>query len=98
MGFTLQQWLHLETYYRWDGLFLHPETTLHIQVWLIHFDSTGNLWMYLLDIMFSIVLQYVWFCFVVRACSNATPEKVEVFVDDKPVYVPPGSTVLQVYF
>lgn len=26
----------------------------------------------------------------------AQPEKVEVFVDDKPVYVLPGTTVLQV--
>lgn len=27
---------------------------------------------------------------------QAQPEKVEVFIDDKPVYVPPGTTVLQV--
>lgn len=26
------------------------------------------------------------------------PEKVEVFIDDKPVYVLPGTTVLQVLF
>ncbi|XP_069111748.1 NADH-ubiquinone oxidoreductase 75 kDa subunit, mitochondrial-like [Argopecten irradians] len=31
----------------------------------------------------------------VRCSSSAAPEKVEVFVDDKPVYVDPGTTVLQ---
>lgn len=34
--------------------------------------------------------------FVARCNSTAAPEKVEVFVDDKPVYVEPGTTMLQV--
>ena len=35
--------------------------------------------------------------FLVRATSTGpAADKVEVFIDDKPVYVDPGSTVLQV--
>lgn len=30
------------------------------------------------------------------AASQAAPEKIEVFIDDKKVMVPPGTTVLQV--
>ena len=36
-----------------------------------------------------------------RKFADAVPaqaDKVEVFIDDKPVYVPPGTTVLQVCY
>lgn len=33
---------------------------------------------------------------VARCYTTAAPEKVEVFVDDKPVLVEPGTTLLQV--
>lgn len=34
-----------------------------------------------------------------RICMSSTaPEKVEVFIDDKPIMVEPGTTVLQVKF
>ena len=33
---------------------------------------------------------------VARCNSTTAPEKVELFVDDKPVYVEPGTTILQV--
>ena len=33
---------------------------------------------------------------VARCNTTAAPEKIEVFVDDKPVYVEPGTTILQV--
>ena len=33
---------------------------------------------------------------VARTLSTSAPEKVEVFIDDKPVLVEPGTTVLQV--
>ena len=31
-----------------------------------------------------------------RGFADKAPEKIEVFIDDKPVYVLPGTTVLQV--
>ena len=34
--------------------------------------------------------------FLARSNSTAAPEQVELFVDDKPVYVEPGTTILQV--
>lgn len=33
-----------------------------------------------------------------RGAATKAPEKIEVFVDDKPVLVDPGTTVLQVNF
>lgn len=32
----------------------------------------------------------------VRGTATRAPEKIEVFIDDKPVMVDPGTTVLQV--
>jgi hypothetical protein len=45
-------------------------------------------------------MQYFDFIYRLASLSNAvTPpdNRVEVFVDDKPVLVPPGATVLQVH-
>lgn len=33
----------------------------------------------------------------VRGTATKVPEKIEVFIDDKPVMVEPGTTVLQVW-
>lgn len=35
-------------------------------------------------------------CSAVRGTATKAPEKIEVFIDDKPVLVDPGTTVLQV--
>ena len=60
----------------------------------------GNIYLYL-----SVLLHLICIVFMISACRelsavevNPAPNLLEVFINDKPVFVEPGTTILQVLF